>query len=500
MQRGNDFSFNSSNSFVYPHSYPNPSEFPHPKQSQPSSAYAPSHSHLSPSSISIPYPQIPEALPNPPPATYPHLLPDLPYNPQYPSTNYAAHLFTNSNKNPSFVSPYPLIENPYFGAGVLGVDGLCGNKLENDFGYSESGEGVYAYEGGSGKPYGSHGTGPVRSSSSSSWTGFDDYGRSLGFSSSGREQVGGLGKVVRAEPKAETQHDVRSGVQKFRVKLLAESAGQSTMDVLCQVGLDGIHMLDPGSNRTLRIYPLENLTRWEVMDSSIFAFWAKSSVDIESRRIRLQSNSYTSNTMLDTVTAAIAQLKEIGGTYEASKQSEQSTEKKKGFGDWMNLIKPYYEEKDHWVPDEAVGKCISCGIHFGAFVRRHHCRNCGDIFCDKCSQGRIALTADEQAQPVRVCDKCMEEVTQRLNIAKESIGKSSGFNTHEVLARKLQEELDKKRRTIADTKSSSDGFTQRMQEVACPTCTVLLQVQVPTSGSETIECGVCQHPFLVNAN
>lgn len=39
-----------------------------------------------------------------------------------------------------------------------------------------------------------------------------------------------------------------------------------------------------------------------------------------------------------------------------------------------------------------------------------------------------------------------------------------------------------------------------MREVACPICTVHLQVQVPASGSETIECGVCQHPFLVSAN
>lgn len=38
---------------------------------------------------------------------------------------------------------------------------------------------------------------------------------------------------------------------------------------------------------------------------------------------------------------------------------------------------------------------------------QHHCRNCGDIFCDKCTQGRVALTADEDAQPVRVCDRCM---------------------------------------------------------------------------------------------
>jgi hypothetical protein len=25
------------------------------------------------------------------------------------------------------------------------------------------------------------------------------------------------------------------------------------------------------------------------------------------------------------------------------------------------------------------------------------------------------------------------------------------------------------------------------------------QVQVPSSGTETVECGVCQHPFLVSA-
>lgn len=38
---------------------------------------------------------------------------------------------------------------------------------------------------------------------------------------------------------------------------------------------------------------------------------------------------------------------------------------------------------------------------------QHHCRNCGDIFCDKCTHGRIALTADENAPQVRVCDRCM---------------------------------------------------------------------------------------------
>ncbi|XP_007017867.2 PREDICTED: protein FREE1 [Theobroma cacao] len=384
----------------------------------------------------------------------------------------------------------------------LGSD-LYGKRSDSYSRYGDDGvygDGIYAYEGGKVDPYGARGTAPK----SSTWVQFDDYGRSINFPS-GKESSGGSvsvsGKIVRAVPKAETQQDVKSGVQKFRVKLLSEGGGQGPMDVLCQIGLDGIRMLDPSTSRTLRIYPLENITRCDVTDSSTFAFWSKSPVDFEPRRIRLQSNSYTTNTLLDTVTAATVQIKEMGGRSqppESLKTTEQPAEKKRGFADWMNLMKPGMEEKDHWVPDEAVSKCTACGTDFGAFVRKHHCRNCGDIFCDKCTPGRIALTADENAQPVRVCDRCMAEVTQRLCNAKEAASKPAGIQSHEDLARKLQEEMEKNRRSASGSKS--DGSGRRMKEVACPTCTVHLQVQVPSSGSETIECGVCQHPFLVSAH
>ncbi|CAK8569119.1 unnamed protein product [Lathyrus sativus] len=359
------------------------------------------------------------------------------------------------------------------------------------------GDGVYAYQGGKVEPYGARGTGSKSSTWSNSPT-FDDFGRPISFSSAKESSV--ASKIVKAVPKADTQEDVKSGVQKFRVKMLAESGGQSTMDVLCQVGLDGLRMLDPNTSRTLRIYPLENITKCDRVDSTIFAFWSKSPVDIEPRRIRLQSNSYTTNTLLDTVTAATIQFKEMGGNRrpaESLKTNEQSTERKKGLGDWMNMIKPANEEKDHWVPDEAVTKCTSCGTDFGAFNRKHHCRNCGDIFCDKCTQGRIALTAEENAQSVRVCDRCLAEVTHRLISAKGSSSKPL-LQSHEDLARKLQEELERNRKS-SGSGSKSDGTGRRMKEVACPICTVHLQVQVPTSGSETIECGVCQHPFLVSS-
>lgn len=367
-------------------------------------------------------------------------------------------------------------------------------------GYDYKDDGVYAYEGKS-EPYGARGTG----SKSSTWSGlFDDYGRAISFPSGSskkeKEKPSSL-KVVRAVPKAESNTDSKGGVQKFRVKLLPESGGQSVMDVLCMVGLDGIRMLDPNTSRMLRIYPLETVTRCDKYDSSTFAFWSKTPVDVEPRRIRLQSNSYTTNTILDTVTAATVQFKEMGGRIRSSeppKALEQSADKKKGFADWITKLKPVNEEKDHWVPDEAVSKCTGCGGDFSAFNRRHHCRNCGDIFCDKCTLGRTPLTLEDNAQAVRVCDRCMAHVTQRLSMAKEAANRPVSLHSHEDLAKKLQEEMEKNLRISSGSKLESSG--KRMREVACPTCTVHLQVQVPSSGSETIECGVCQHPFLVSAH
>ncbi|CAL5326507.1 unnamed protein product [Camellia sinensis] len=488
--------YSSSNSSTYP-PY---SQYTTDHALNPPLLYPPNPNSQSPNLSSQPY-------------NFPHLNPQptqhyYGYDQNQEAFNYD-HLNPTHNSNPnstSYSSAVSNYENLYESGSNYGLYGDVGKQRPKvGSGYGDGGDGVYAYNGSKVVPYGGGGSG----SDSSSGVIFDDYGRPVGFAN-GKEQNGSrhTGKVVKAIPKTEMQQDGGSGVQKFRVKILSEGAGQSDMDVLCQIGLDGIRILDTATSRTLRIYPLETVTRCEVLDSYIFAFWAKSSIDIEPRRVRLKSNSYTTNNILDTVTAATFQIKEMAGRNKPSdtpKASEQLSDKKKGFADWMNLMKPSNEEKDHWVPDEAVTKCTSCRMDFGAFVRRHHCRNCGDIFCDKCTQGRIALTEDEHAIPVRVCDRCMAEVTQRLGNAKETSGKIAALQSHEDLAKKLKrtnffikEEMDKNRKTT--TGLTSNGSGMRMKEVACPTCTVHLQVRVPASGSETIECSVCQHPFLVSAN
>eukprot|EP01132_Coremiostelium_polycephalum_P006131 gene6131-7638_t len=39
-----------------------------------------------------------------------------------------------------------------------------------------------------------------------------------------------------------------------------------------------------------------------------------------------------------------------------------------------------------WFPDDSSFDCYNCKVTFNIFRRRHHCRNCGLLFCSKCSR------------------------------------------------------------------------------------------------------------------
>ncbi|XP_038219755.1 lateral signaling target protein 2 homolog [Zerene cesonia] len=66
------------------------------------------------------------------------------------------------------------------------------------------------------------------------------------------------------------------------------------------------------------------------------------------------------------------------------------------------------ERAPEWVPDIAAPACMRCAASFTAFRRRHHCRNCGKVFCASCSSNSIPLPRYGQMKPVRVCEECFQ--------------------------------------------------------------------------------------------
>ncbi|VDM98789.1 unnamed protein product [Thelazia callipaeda] len=59
-----------------------------------------------------------------------------------------------------------------------------------------------------------------------------------------------------------------------------------------------------------------------------------------------------------------------------------------------------------WVPDSDCEQCTACSAQFTLVRRRHHCRNCGRIFCSRCSANSLPLPELGYDRKVRVCNLC----------------------------------------------------------------------------------------------
>ena len=47
--------------------------------------------------------------------------------------------------------------------------------------------------------------------------------------------------------------------------------------------------------------------------------------------------------------------------------------------------------RNSWVSDTIIEKCLVCDKYFSIFRRKHHCRNCGGIFCYECCSNYIKI-------------------------------------------------------------------------------------------------------------
>ncbi|EDV30421.2 uncharacterized protein Dana_GF22946 [Drosophila ananassae] len=70
-----------------------------------------------------------------------------------------------------------------------------------------------------------------------------------------------------------------------------------------------------------------------------------------------------------------------------------------------------------WIPDGKAPRCMSCQTPFTAFRRRHHCRNCGGVFCGVCSNASAPLPKYGLTKAVRVCRECyVREVRSGMSV------------------------------------------------------------------------------------
>ncbi|KAI0213644.1 Zinc finger FYVE domain-containing protein 1 [Lamellibrachia satsuma] len=87
----------------------------------------------------------------------------------------------------------------------------------------------------------------------------------------------------------------------------------------------------------------------------------------------------------------------------------------------------------YWVPNNQITRCRKCESEFDVTVAIHHCRACGEGFCDECSLKRRKVPERGWGNElVRVCDGCYES-------RKNSEEGNGSKEPREVTARKVGE-------------------------------------------------------------
>ena len=69
--------------------------------------------------------------------------------------------------------------------------------------------------------------------------------------------------------------------------------------------------------------------------------------------------------------------------------------------------------KEFWMPDKYCKVCYGCEEPFTMFRRRHHCRMCGQIFCNTCSSYSLDGSMFNTQGLVRACRLCYEQALER---------------------------------------------------------------------------------------
>lgn len=162
-----------------------------------------------------------------------------------------------------------------------------------------------------------------------------------------------------------------------------------------------------------------------------------------------------------------------------------------------------------WQSDKDVSQCMNCHKGFSFFLRRHHCRCCGNIFCDDCTSHFVHYdkakvnvvkrpeNGDDFA-PYRTCDVCYNSLLNSgLIISVPKYGDISNNGSADSLSNN-SDHASLSNTTVSGLPSQMEDTTTSdvpsLQQHEQPNATV----QTSNSGGEEVEqdddsnrCPIC---------
>lgn len=129
--------------------------------------------------------------------------------------------------------------------------------------------------------------------------------------------------------------------------------------------------------------------------------------------MKVNEEDYSSH---ENETPKIAQLAEIDYKWNGSRAKNGG-----------NFVLP------RWVPDEEIMYCHACNSEFDFINRKHHCRHCGMVYCDNCSQNKVLLPHEYgYRDPVRVCNDCNDKLVPLQQYLSTNIANHQRVNNIDI--------------------------------------------------------------------
>uniref|UniRef100_A0A671SGL1 phosphatidylinositol-3,5-bisphosphate 3-phosphatase n=1 Tax=Sinocyclocheilus anshuiensis TaxID=1608454 RepID=A0A671SGL1_9TELE len=64
------------------------------------------------------------------------------------------------------------------------------------------------------------------------------------------------------------------------------------------------------------------------------------------------------------------------------------------------------QQEAEWFSGHAASRCYGCERTFWLAARKHHCRNCGNVFCASCCDQKVAVSSQQLREHSHVCQAC----------------------------------------------------------------------------------------------
>ncbi|KAI8076843.1 uncharacterized protein BX664DRAFT_48209 [Halteromyces radiatus] len=146
-----------------------------------------------------------------------------------------------------------------------------------------------------------------------------------------------------------------------------------------------------------------------------------------------------------------------------------------------------------WESDRQASECRRCNRRFNFLVRRHHCRRCGQVVCDRCSSHRVRLPVEELVEdpmistshypvialnPQRVCEACIRIPIKATDSTTRYTSSSHGYTSNHFFTSHQPSPMNMRR---------SDSQQSLMAD--CPVCgTGLLGMRKEQQENHLNEC------------